>query len=45
MPAYSYLKDDIINTIENNSTEFSDHIPSVDNDKIISIHKIEIWSL
>ena len=27
MPAYSYLKDDIINTIENNSTEFSDHIP------------------
>ena len=27
MPAYSYLKDDIVNTIENNSTEFSDHIP------------------
>jgi len=29
MPAYSYLKDDIINTIENNSTEFSDHIPYI----------------
>jgi len=27
MPAYSYLKDDIINTIENNSTEFADQIP------------------
>jgi hypothetical protein len=26
MPTYSYLKDDIINTIENDSTEFSDQI-------------------
>ena len=27
MPNYSFLKTDIINTIENNSTEFEEHIP------------------
>ena len=27
MPNYSYLKDDIVNTIENDSTEFADQIP------------------
>ena len=26
MPSYSFLKTDIINTIENDSTEFSDHV-------------------
>ena len=27
MPSYSFLKTDIINTIENNSSEFEEHIP------------------
>ena len=27
MPNYSFLKTDIINTIENNSSEFEEHIP------------------
>ena len=27
MPSYSFLKTDIINTIENNSAEFEEHIP------------------
>ena len=27
MPNYSFLKTDIINTIENNSAEFEEHIP------------------
>ena len=27
MPNYSYLKDDIVNTIENDSTEFASQVP------------------
>ena len=29
MPSYSYLKTDIINTTENDSTEFADQIPKL----------------